>query len=208
MAWKPDYIDEEDLKSYLRIPTSDTEDDAEIALAISAASRAVDKHTHRQFGKTDSPESRLYTAYWDRRINRWVIEIDDLQDDSGLEINADLDEDDTYDDVIDEYFLEPINNKEKGKPFERIVVKSDSEHKPNKDRNRVEVKVDTWGWTSVPDPVKQATLIQSSRFMARREAPFGIAGSPETGSEMRLLEKLDPDVAVSLKDFIRWWAAV
>lgn len=50
----------------------------------------------------------------------------------------------------------------------------------------------------VPSTIKLATLMQAGRWAKRRDAPFGIAGSPETGSEMRLLAKLDPDVEVML----------
>ena len=35
---------------------------AELASAISAASRAIDNHTNRQFGKVAAPEEREYTA--------------------------------------------------------------------------------------------------------------------------------------------------
>jgi len=55
----------------------------------------------------------------------------------------------------------------------------------------------------VPTTVKQATLLQASRVFARREAPFGVAGSPDMGSELRLLEKVDPDVAVMLVPYVR-----
>jgi hypothetical protein len=60
----------------------------------------------------------------------------------------------------------------------------------------------------VPSAVKQACLIQASRFFTRRYAPFGVAGSPESGSEMRLLAKVDPDVAVILGPYVTWWGAV
>lgn len=50
----------------------------------------------------------------------------------------------------------------------------------------------------VPGPVELACLIQASRWFKRKDAPFGIAGSPELGSELRLLSKLDPDVEVLL----------
>jgi hypothetical protein len=60
-----------------------------------------------------------------------------------------------------------------------------------------------WGWTAVPTSVKQATLLQASRFHKRRHAPFGVAGSPEMGSEIRLLSRVDPDVSVALRDFNR-----
>lgn len=53
-------------------------------------------------------------------------------------------------------------------------------------------------FSPVPATVKLATEMQASRWAKRRDAPFGIAGSPEMGSELRLLPKLDPDVEVLL----------
>ena len=40
----------------------------------------------------------------------------------------------------------------------------------------------------------------------RKGSPYGIAGSPDLGSELRLLAKLDADVAVLLRSFVRMWA--
>jgi hypothetical protein len=51
--------------------------------------------------------------------------------------------------------------------------------------------------------VHTATLLQGGRLYTRRSALFGIAGSPESGSEMRLLSKVDPDVAVMLRGYRR-----
>jgi hypothetical protein len=44
--------------------------------------------------------------------------------------------------------------------------------------------------------------MQASRLLSRRDAPFGIAGSPEMGSEMRLLAKLDPDVDLLVQPYV------
>jgi len=52
--------------------------------------------------------------------------------------------------------------------------------------------------TDVPAVVLQACLIQSARLFNRKHSPYGIAGSPELGSEMRLLNRLDPDVEALL----------
>lgn len=60
----------------------------------------------------------------------------------------------------------------------------------------------------IPDAVKLACLLQASRFFIRKNAPFGVAGSPQDGSEIRLLARLDPDVLVMLGPFISWWGAV
>ena len=60
---------------------------------------------------------------------------------------------------------------------------------------------------TVPDGVKVATLLQAARYFKRRESPYGIAGSPEMGSEMRLRAELDPDVINLVRPFRAWWAA-
>ena len=64
-----------------------------------------------------------------------------------------------------------------------------------------------WGWTATPPAVVNANLILASRFLKRRDSPFGMAGSPEMGNELRLLSKLDPDVAVMLAHYKLFWGA-
>lgn len=204
MAWKPSYLTDSQLKAYLRI--TDTVDDAEIARAIAAASRAIDRHCNRQFGLATAAHARYYTARWDRRRCRWVIEIDDLMTTTGLLIMADRDDDGSYSDLIDEYQLKPVNAQQEGKPWTQIVVHPTSANQPTGLEAGVEVFARP-GWTTVPTVVEQACELQASRFFARRDAPFGVAGSPEAGTEIRLLAKVDPDVAVSLGDVVRQWGA-
>jgi uncharacterized phiE125 gp8 family phage protein len=200
MVWAPDYVTAAELKSYLRI--ADTADDAELALAITTASRAIDGFCHRQFGQVAAAEERSYTAYWDRRARVWVIAFDDLQDITGLTVTVEAG-------TVDAYTLEPVNAAQEGRPFTRLYVDPASVGKPTTQRNDVTIDA-VWGWDAVPAAVEQATLLQASRFHARRFSPYGVAGSPEQGSEMRLLAKLDPDVelALSRAKLIRWWGAV
>lgn len=204
MAWAPDYAELGEAREYVTRHSS-TVDDSFIGLDLTAASRAVDRATNRQFGLVDSAEERFYTPYFDRRRVRWVIEFDDLMTTTGFDPQLqDADGNDLG--AIDDYVLEPRNAAAEGKPWERMIVKPSSTYVPT---GLVDQAAFTgrWGWTEVPDPVKQATLLQTSRFTARRNAPFGIAGSPDEGSEMRLLARLDPDVAVVVGSFRRWWAA-
>ena len=198
MAWSPDYVTTSDLADYLRI--GDSVDDALLAIAVTAASRAVDRHTNRQFGAVAAAEERRYTARRDHCRRRYVIEMDDVMDDTGLTITTEAG-------TIDVYALQPSNAAEVGEPWTRIVVDPDSAVQPTLTEDAVTIEA-PWGWTAVPTAVEQATLIQAARFFTRRNAPFGIAGSPDSGSEMRLLSKVDADVAVALGRYIRWWAAV
>lgn len=198
MVWAPDYATLVEARAYITRHT-DTVDDVEIALAVTAASRAVDRGTNRQFGVVAAAEERKYTARWDRRRCRWLVEVDDLMTLDGLTVTVEAGS-------VDTVVLEPINAAQESRPWETLVVDPDSTVKPTSDEHGVTVEA-LWGWTEVPDQIKQATLLQANRFVARRTSPFGIAGSPDLGSELRLLARLDPDVAVVLGPFIRWWGA-
>lgn len=189
MAWAPDYADvSDDLGSYLDI--DDLEDAAEMGLAVAAASRAIDAHCHRQFGKVDAAEERFYEA--DYRCG-WVLDIDDLMTTDDLVVTVDGT-------VVTEYLLKPRNAPQKGMPWTRLHFTDDSEATPSKRGEEVSM-VAPWGWTTTPDTVKNATLLQTARFFKRRQSPFGVAGSAEFGSELRLLSKIDPDVAVMLRPY-------
>lgn len=197
MAWAPDYATAAELKAYLRI--SDADDDAQIALAITAASRAVDQYTNRQFGLVAAAEARKYTAFWDRNRCRYVVPIDDLMTQVGLTVAVAAG-------AVDVFDLKPANSVAVGRPWTELVVAPAAAVKPTITQDAVTVTA-KYGWTTVPDTVKQATLLQASRIFKRRDAPFGVAGSPELGSELRLLAKVDPDVQVALGPYVRWWAA-
>lgn len=204
MAWAPDYATTAELRSYIT-RSSVTVDDTELALAVTAASRVVDEYCGRQFGST-SLEARVYTAEWDRRRRRWLIDTDDFQTAVGLSIMVDDDDDETFDKEIDEYRLWPFNAVDVARPWTRIIVDPDSSNFPTCAEGAVQVTA-TYGWTSVPTPVKTATLIEANRIFQRRVSPFGIAGSPETGSELRLLRAVDVDVQKILQPFRRHWGA-
>lgn len=197
MAWAPDYATEDDLRDYLRV--DDLEDAVQAALAITTASRAVDDHANRQYGKLDAVAARVYTAWPDYERGRWVVTIDDLMSTAGLVVTVDGI-------AVTDYDLEPVNAAADGRPWTSLAFTDDSEATPTGAVHEVSITA-VWGWTAVPDPVKQATLLQASRLLKRRDAPFGVAGSPELGSEMRLLAKVDPDVAVALRGWTRPRAA-
>lgn len=190
MAWEPDYVSLDEIKSVLRI--EDNIDDVPLAFAVASASRAIDRTAGRQFGSVDSLESRVYIPEWDGSKKEYVLEIDDVQDVTGMVVEAD-----GFVLSADDYSLGPLNADKKNRPWTTIRTS-----------NTVTTVTVTalFGWSAVPDGVKQACLLQASRIFARKNSPFGVAGSPETGSELRLLNKVDADVEVVLGPFKRWWA--
>lgn len=194
MTWEPDYLTVAQLKAELNIPANDTTDDTQVARWVTAASRAIDSWAHRQFGNVAS-EARTYTPVWDRHRCKWVAEIDDLPNPTGVVVvqsGVTL--------AGTTYSFEPVNSVQKGRPFERILLNAGAD---------VTITPPLWGWSAIPVPVVEAAVLQGTRLAARRNSPFGIAGSPSDGSEMRLLARIDPDVEVVLGKKLRreWWAA-
>lgn len=206
MAWKPDYSTVGRTKDFLRI--ADDVDDVILGVAITAASRAIDRASGRQFGLAASAHDRFYTAVWDRKKCKWVVEIDDLMTQVGLTLAYDSAGDGTYaTSITSGYAFYPLNAAADGRPWERIWIDPNVIGRRSQIEPAVRMHAQP-GWTAIPVSIEQATWLQVSRWHARRDAPFGVAGSPESGSEMRLLERLDPDVATSIRDYRRVWGVV
>jgi hypothetical protein len=194
VTWAPDYVTLAEAKADLRIDVGDVVDDVQIARYVTAASRAVDKFCHRQFGSTAGLEARTYEAdSYDRASRRTYWAIDDLNTAVGLAVLSDGV-------ARTDYTLWPRNAIQTGRVYERLSV-------PGAWTGDLVITA-TWGWTTVPVAVKLATSMQLARFGARRDSPFGVTGSPDAGGELRLLAKVDPDVEVALSGYRReWWAA-
>ena len=193
MPWAPAYITTAELDAYQRV--ADTADDIEGDLACEAASRAVDTYCGRQFGQVTSAEARIYTAQWNPRRCRWEVPIDDLQDVTGLTVTVPTG-------TVDVFAFAPTNAVKEGMAYTRLVVDPTAAFLPTGVADEVTITA-KWGWTAIPKPVKQASKLQASRFMARRDSPYGVAGSPDQGNELRLLARVDPDVGVSVYRYKR-----
>lgn len=187
--WGPDYVTTAEMKNYLRI--DDVADDAFIALWVSAVSRNIDDFCGRQFGQVDGAEARVYETTWDRTLRRYVAEIDDLPNVTGLTVTSTTG-------LAVPYTPGPARNIVRGKPYERLMVDQPG---------ALTLTTDQWGWVEVPASVKVGMFLQGARLAARRDSPFGVAGSPSDGSEMRLLAQLDPDFRTTLKPLQRIWYA-
>lgn len=191
MPWAPDYLTAEKAADFIRLSATPSVPDAEeLATWCTAASRAIDKRCNRQFGQVDSLTSRTYRRppVWSRTLRLWVVQVDDVQDVTGMTVNGVP--------VADSgAVLLPDGAAEKGRPYERLGF-TDYPSTPL-------VSAARWGWTAFPAGVVGASKLQVSRWAARRDSPYGVAGSPSTGSELRLLDRLDPDVHTSLAGLAR-----
>jgi hypothetical protein len=198
--WKPVYAQLAQMRDWLRLrDMEDTDDDVLLRLKLSAASRALDRSCLRQFGKVDELTARKYRVRWSRNRNAYVTEIDDIMDLTDFAITVDG----VALTIDDDYELQPLNAIADGKPYTWIEISATCAG-----RGRM-VGTGWWGWNSPwPDEVTESTMLQASRLNIRRDSPYGIAGGSDSGSELRLLARLDPDIAPLLSGLVRTgWVA-
>lgn len=195
-----DYLTLEQLKS-AREMTGYSYADAEMAVAITAASRAIDNLCHRRFYQdADATSVRYYTP---RHTTRLFI--DDLVTLTTLQ--TDQNSDSTFEATWTEntdFFLEPLNAATDGRPYTMVKTAPFSSYRFYCWPRSVKV-TGRFGWSAIPDPIVQATSLLASRLLARsREATFGVitAGGIDSGVAIRIARE-DPDVAILISDYIR-----
>jgi hypothetical protein len=177
---------------------SNAEDDATIEIQIEAASRAVDHFTKRKFWSNNQDESRIYSPEW---FDCFYCPDDIL---SITTLATDRDGDGVFETVwaTSDYVLGPANAALEGRPCTKIgVARNGSYTFPKGAKNALKL-TGKFGWTAVPSLVKNATLLQASRWYERRNAPFGVVAITEAGA-VTLKNDLDPDVQVMLKPVAR-----
>lgn len=198
MAWAPDYITAADVRDYLRV--TDSVDDVQFARWATAASRAIDRRCNRQFGQTATAVARTYRrpVAYDASSGLWLLEVDDIYDVTGLLIDG-------VALASTSAVLLPDNAVLDGRPYERIGLTTWplTAYPGISITHTITAK---FGWSAVPAQVTSAALLQCARWNFRRDAPAGVAGSPDQGSQIRLLAKLDPDVSTSLAGLGRRWS--
>lgn len=196
MVWRPDYTTLARVKDYTRI--ADTVDDIELAAWITAASRAIEDRCRRQFGSTSTLTVRTYrrVPVYDRAKGLWVFEIDDLQNSTGLLVNG------TAFNAANTYLL-PDSAPLDGEPYRQLgTVYAPYEQAPGVPQTNT-LSSANWGWAAPPAGVEAACWLQINRWAARRDSPWGLAGSPDQQTELRVLARLDPDVATTLAGLSR-----
>jgi hypothetical protein len=148
-----------------------------LAAALRAASRAVDDHCQRpgrKFWLDAATTSRTY-----RPADPWCCWVDDIGTSTGLVVKTDTDNDGTFETTwtAADYQLEPLNASTNGTAhaFTQLVAVGDLTFPYLISyRRRPTVQVTArHGWSSIPDPVRQATLLLGARYYRRRDVPFG-----------------------------------
>jgi hypothetical protein len=189
------YVTRDDVKNALGLGLLPlTPDDAEIDQVITSVSRAIDDYCGRFFYSVAGTVTYTANDYLYLPIGDWS---------AVTSIKTDEDNDGTPEVTLTagtDYRL-ATNKVVPGWPYTAIQITSFGSHTlPLGVTEGVEV-IGTRGWGgSVPAPVTAGALLQSCRIHARRQSPYGVAGSPE-GGIVRLLSRLDPDVELMLRPY-------
>jgi hypothetical protein len=214
------YTDLDTFRTFLRTAAvADDLDDPDSpieTLALEAAARAIDHACGRDFRPAGAVATARYFTPYHRDTARGIIDypsvyyrrailpIDDVFDLTGMTVYYDVTGNGGFTGTaITAYRAGPLNAPGRGMPYTQLAF--DSGTYPPTHADSVKVTA-LWGWAAdPPTTIAQANLIQGARFFKRRDAAFGIAGSPDMGNELRLLAKLDPDVALMVSAFKRYW---
>lgn len=184
MAITNGYCTQNELKSFVGIPTTDTADDSLLDDAINAASRQIDAFCGRIFYAEGSASARKFFT-----DDLYRLRVDDISTTDGLVVKYDDDDDGTYEVTVSasEFQLLPINGVVggiTGNPFYIIELISDGsnewplDYSSNRPRAEITAK---WGYAAVPEQIRQATLMLASELFAMRNAPLGVAGVGDFG---------------------------
>lgn len=190
-----DYITSTSLKTTLEIDSA-TYADADIATAITGASRAIDDYKQTRFYPTT--ETRHYTA---DSIYQCSIDIYDLNASTAETVSVDVNGDGTYGTAWvngTDYYLNPADAELTGKPYNQLVIRAQSGRVFPTWQRGIQIR-GSFGWSTAPMQVTQAATILAARYLKRaRETPYGILQVVGDGITAARLGKIDPDVAFLL----------
>jgi hypothetical protein len=167
--------------------------------AISATSRAIDRHTGRRFWQDTAVQAKVY-----RPDDAYEAEVDDISTTTGLVVETDTTGDATWATTwaSTDYQLEPLNasTESVAHAWWRIVA-IDRYLFPVVARRTTLRVTARFGWSAIPDEVTEACLIRAAALFKRKEAVFGVAGFNGFG-EVRI-GRNDHDVVSLLHPYVK-----
>lgn len=197
------YVTATELKATLEL-SNETYADADIAVAVDAASRMIDDHCRRRFyADADALQVRYYSPFIpDLLVVDDVITITELATDPGG--------DGTFENtwtVNTDYLALPLNRElvdaTNYEPWRTIKRHPAGRYQFPTAYPRSVKLTGKFGWPVVPSRVEQATTIMAGRLLKRgRETPYGVVGLGLDGGSVRI-PKVDADVQALLARLVR-----
>lgn len=172
--------------------------------AISASSRAINRHCGQRFWLDAVVVARVYRP---RLADR--VYVDPIGARAGVVVKSDTAGDGTFATTWDaaDFDLEPRNadvvatgDTADAFAFSRIVAIGTKAFPVDERRATLQVTA-RFGWSAVPDDVKEACLLKAASLFKRKDAPFGVAGVNDFGP-VRISRK-DSDVIELLSPLVR-----
>lgn len=186
MAIGDPYASLADIKDYLSIPATNTQNDVKLTSALDSASLEIERYCGRQFNLQPTATSRLYEPQSMR-----YVDVDDFANLSGFLVETDpggLGQFLVQWQVTDTEVF-PLNGMVDGQPwpYHRIHSVMGLWFPMIAFRRRATVRVTAqWGWPSVPAPIHQACIIQAAETYRLKDAPFGVAGMDQFGTVLKI----------------------
>lgn len=190
------------VKAALRI--TDTVDDALLETSIESASREIDGYCQRVFYSTTA--TRVYNP-----VDTFLTLTDDIISVSTLKTSTDgINYNQTW--SASDYQLEPLNGVAGGLEQPYTQVRAIGSYLfpiwsvTGTFSNKAGVQIaGSFGWSSVPTAIKQATILLAMRQFKRYDSPLGVAGFGDLG--VVRVGRVDPDVESLLMPFKKVTAA-
>jgi hypothetical protein len=200
MAITNGYCSLVELKAALRI--TDSTDDTLLENAIEGASRRIDGYCGRWFYQTSSTAVKMFP------YNEYLLIFPNDVATATITIKTDTTGTGTYATTLvqgTDYVLQPRNVVIETRPFEtaRMVGAQSFPLATIKSFETVEVTT-VWGWSAVPDDVREACILLSMRQFARLNAALGVVGFADMAITVRAV---DPDVRDMLSPYRKFGIA-
>lgn len=212
--WSGTYASLPMFRDYLRNgngPNATANDAADVdtgleQVALEAAARAIDRACGRTFNTAQpAVSSRAYSPQFIENqfgyFGRFVCEVDDIADTTGLLVNFDASGNGDYTLPCTTFRVGPADNPSRGLPYNRIIFNIGT-YIWVRGEEAIQVQA-LWGWSVTPATIVNANLLQAARYIKRRDAAFGVTESPTATQQTRLLSQLDPDVQLMVSTYQR-----
>jgi len=191
-----EYASVQELSKTLNL-TGTTYADQDLKLALGAAKTAINNRCGRVFTLGSSETRKYYKA-----VSSDYVRIDDATTVTSVVVNGQTLVQDT------DYYLDPVAITFTGPPYDVLrampgtALPGYGPFGMSTSWGPVSV-TGTFGWPTVPEPIKEATMIIGSKLLQRaRSAPFAILSFGDGGEAARLTRS-DPDVAMLLGPYTR-----
>jgi hypothetical protein len=187
MAITNGYCTLAEVKAAARI--TDNADDTLLENSIEGASRRIEGFTGRFFYQKSPSAVKYYP------VDIYNVATTDIAT-TTLTVKTDDDGDGTFEDtwvLNTDYQLEPLDAVVQQRPYRRIVAIGGKTFPLITTPSIPTVEITAaWGWSYVPDDIREACVIMSLRMFSRYQSPLGVAGFSEFGAIN--VRAIDPDV--------------